>query len=106
MLLLGKDGESEKAGPQKIKAIINEEVIEIPAQADIPILEQLLSSGHSPPFSCLSGSCTSCLAVLRKGRVCQEERGVLEDENLKNHEVLTCQAKPESFLVEVDYDSV
>ena len=106
VLLLGKDGESEKADPQKIKAIINEEVIEVSAQADIPILEQLLSAGHSPPFSCLSGSCMSCLAVLKKGRIYQEERGVLEDENLENHEILTCQAKPESHLVEVDYDSV
>ena len=106
VLLLGKDGESEKADPQKIKAIINEEVIQVSAQADIPILEQLLSAGHSPPFSCLSGSCMSCLAVLKKGRIYQEERGILEDENLENHEILTCQAKPESHLVEVDYDSV
>ncbi|MDE0119388.1 MAG: ferredoxin--NADP reductase [Bdellovibrionales bacterium] len=106
VLLSGKQGESEKADPKVIKACINEEVIEISAQMDIPILEQLLSAGYSPPFSCLSGSCMSCLAVLNKGRIRQEERGILEDENLKNHEILTCQAKPESLLVEVDYDNV
>ncbi len=105
ILLTGKEGENEKALPETIRAFINKEKIEIPAQSDIPILEQLLSAGHSPPFSCLSGSCMSCLAVLKKGRITQEERGILEDENLKNHEILTCQAKPESRLVEVDYDN-
>lgn len=106
VLLKGKEREDEKAQPETIRAFINEEEIEIPAQSDIPILEQLLSSGHSPPFSCLSGSCMSCLAVLKKGCISQEERGVLEDENLRNHEILTCQAKPESRLVEVDYDNL
>ena len=105
ILLKGKEGGNEKALPETIRAFINKEKIEIPAQPDIPILEQLLSTGHSPPFSCLSGSCMSCLAVLKKGRIIQEERGILEDENLKNYEILTCQAKPESRLVEVDYDN-
>ena len=104
--LQGKEGKGEKAPPKIIKAFINEEEIIIQAEADIPILEQLLSEGHSPPFSCLSGSCMSCLAVLKKGRIRQEERGILEDENLKNYEILTCQAKPESYLVEIDYDNL
>ena len=104
--LKGKEGESEKAKPEIIKAFISEEEIEISAQADIPILEQLLSAGYSPPFSCLSGSCMSCLAVLKRGQIIQEERGILEDENLENYEILTCQAKPKSRLVEVDYDNL
>ena len=104
--LIGKEGEGQKAPPKIIKALINKEEITISAQPDIPILEQLLSSGYSPPFSCLSGSCMSCLATLKKGKITQEERGVLEDENLLNYEILTCQAKPESHLVEVDYDNL
>ena len=47
----------------------------------------------------------SCLAVLKKGQIIQEEKGILEEENIKNYEILTCQAKPESRLVEVDYNS-
>ena len=106
VLLTGKEGEGDKASPKIIKAFINEEKITISAQPDIPILEQLLSAGYSPPFSCLSGSCMSCLATLKKGRIIQEEKGILEEENLQNHEILTCQAKPESYLVEVDYDNL
>ena len=95
-----------KQDPSHIEALINDEKIKITAQPDIPILEQLLSAGYSPPFSCLSGNCMSCLAVLKKGRITQEERGILEDENIRNKEILTCQAKPESTDVEVDYDNI
>ncbi len=104
LCLQGKEGEGEKAPPESIKAFIDEEEINIPAEPHIPILEQLLSAGYAPPFSCLSGSCMSCLAVLKKGRIIQEEKGILEEENIVRHEILTCQAQPESRLVEVDYD--
>ena len=100
----GKSGKSQKAQPKIIRAFLNGEKIEISASSDIPVLEQLLSTGYSPPFSCLSGSCMSCLAILKTGLITQNDRGILEDENIKNHEILTCQAKPQSQLVEVDYD--
>ena len=106
LCIKGQEGESKRATPEMIKALINEEKISIHSEINTPILEQLLSAGHSPPFSCLSGSCMSCLAVLKKGQIIQEERGILEDENIKNHEILTCQAKPVSRIVEVDYDNV
>ncbi len=100
------DGNLNKQAPNFIEALINGEKIKIPAEPDIPVLEQLLAAGYSPPFSCLSGNCMSCLAVLKKGRITQEERGILEDENIMNKEILTCQAKPESTSVEVDYDNI
>ena len=105
LVLTGQQGESQKEEPELIRAFINEQSVEVSAQPDIPILEQLLSAGHAPPFSCLSGSCMSCVAVLKKGRIFQEEKGILEEENIKNHEFLSCQAKPISRIVEVDYDS-
>ena len=104
-LVLCASDHQEKQNPEFISALIDGEKIKIPAKEDIPILEQLLSAGHSPPFSCLSGNCMSCLAVLKKGRIFQEERGILEDENVEKKEILTCQAQPESPLVEVDYDN-
>ena len=106
IVIRGKLGEGDKSSDNTcwIKANIGGEVIEIKARSDLPIVEQLLAEGHNPPFSCLSGSCMSCLAVLKKGQIKQEERGILEDSNIQRHEMLTCQAKPESQVVEVDYD--
>ncbi len=103
LTMIGQQGKGEQIEKKTIKAHIDDEMIEIPAQNNIPILEQLLSAGYTPPFSCLSGSCMSCLATLKKGEIFQNERGILEDENIENHEILTCQAIPKSQLVEVDY---
>ena len=101
-------GESvtDRAFPEKIKVLLQEQTIEIKVKEDIPILEQLLAEGLSPPFSCMAGSCMSCMAVLKKGLVRQEDLGILEAENIQKSEILTCQATPESSIVEIDYDNI
>ena len=97
-------GEAGEAEPKNIRALINGALVDIPAQKEQSILEQLLAAGHSPPFSCMAGACMSCLAVLKKGRIRQLDRGILEDSQIKRSEILTCQARSESAVVEVDYD--
>ena len=79
--------------------------MEIPAQKNLPILEQLIDAGFCPPFSCMAGNCMTCIATLKKGRVYQDEAGILDEDNIAEKEILTCQAKPLSAIVEVDYDS-
>ena len=108
VVIHGTEGKSPIGKPLTIKARLDGQNIEVKAggAGDIPILEQLLAAGHAPPFSCLSGSCMSCLAVLKKGCIQQQERGILEDENIGRHEILTCQALPQSAVVEVDYDDL
>ena len=95
---------NEMASPKTIQTQLDGEMIEITAQPDISILEQLIDSGHSPPFSCMEGNCMTCMATLKKGRVYQEDPGILDEENISSKEILTCQAKPLSALVEVDYE--
>ena len=91
-------------GVETIKALLEGESIEIPAEPDVPLLEQLISAGFSPPFSCMEGNCMTCMAVLKKGKVYQDSAGILAPENIADKEILTCQAKPLSSLVEIDYD--
>ncbi|MDE0151133.1 MAG: ferredoxin--NADP reductase [Bdellovibrionales bacterium] len=95
---------SEKGDVETIKALLEGEQIEIPAEPEISILEQLIEAGFSPPFSCMEGNCMTCMAVLKKGQVYQDEAGILAPENISDKEILTCQAKPLSPIVEVDYD--
>ena len=101
--------EGESTSPQNnektLFAVIDGERVKIPLEKDIPLLEQLISAGHSPPFSCMAGSCMTCMAVLKKGQVYQDEPGILAEENISAKEILTCQAKPLSSTIEVDYDS-
>lgn len=95
---------SERGNVETIKALLEGETIEISAEPEIPILEQLIEAGFAPPFSCMEGNCMTCMAVLKKGQVYQNEAGILAPENIADKEILTCQAKPLSPIVEIDYD--
>ena len=97
---------AEEAEPEILEAVLDGETVRIPIDRKTSLLEQLLDGGHSPPFSCTSGSCMTCMARLKKGRVFQPEEGVLDEENIKALEVLTCQAYPLSRTVVLDYDDI
>ena len=104
VVIQAKEG-GEIGEAKNIKALLEGEQIEIPAKNETPILEQLIDGGFCPPFSCMAGSCMTCMAVLKKGRVYQDEAGILDEDNIANKEILTCQAKPLSPVIEIDYDS-
>lgn len=90
--------------PKIVRAIINGETIEVPAVADMPILESLIEAGKNPPYSCMNGACMACMAKITQGRVYQHDPGILTDENIAANEILTCQAKPLTETVVIDYD--
>lgn len=102
--LIGPGPKSEV--PEKIIAELNGEVIEVAAKQGTSILETLLEAGHQPPYSCMDGACMACLGKIQEGRVYQEDPGILTDDNIKNCESLTCQAKPLSRIVKVSYDNL
>jgi len=96
-----KEGE-----PQSLKSLLNGEWIKIPLNREKSLLEQLIDQGHNPPFSCTSGSCMTCMAKLLEGKIFQLDEGILDEENIKNLEVLTCQCYPLSKTVKIDYDNL
>ena len=96
-----KEGE-----PEQLTALLDGEKLKIPLNREKSLLEQLIDQGHNPPFSCTSGSCMTCMAKLKEGKVFQLEEGILDEENIKNLEVLTCQCYPLSKAVSIDYDNL
>ena len=57
------------------------------------------------PFSCRSGVCSTCQAVLRDGEVTMAVNYGLTDEEVARGYVLTCQSTPVSPEIAVDYDA-
>ena len=96
-----KEGE-----PENLKASFDGETVTIPLNRRTSLLEQLLDQGYSPPFSCTAGSCMTCMARLKEGKVFQLDEGILSEENIKALEILTCQAYPLSEKVVLDYDDI
>lgn len=99
-------GNYKEGEPQRLEARIDDQDIQISLNREKSLLEQLLDQGHNVPFSCASGSCMTCMAKLKEGKVFQLEEGILDEENIKALEMLTCQSYPLSEKVVIDYDDL
>ncbi len=77
--------------------------------ASVPVTpgETLLESGRraglTPPFSCEAGNCGTCMALLREGTAQMRLNDALDDDEVAEGYVLTCQATPDGSVI-VDYD--
>ncbi|HOW95024.1 2Fe-2S iron-sulfur cluster-binding protein [Mycolicibacterium fallax] len=75
----------------------------ITAQPGETILESARRAGLTPPFSCEAGNCGTCMAKLSSGTATMRVNDALDDDEVEEGYVLTCQGVPDCS-VEVDYD--
>jgi len=71
---------------------------------DEPILDAALKQGADLPFACKGGVCTTCKARLIEGEVDMEVHWGLEEEEIEQGYILTCQSHPKTEKVVVDFD--
>jgi ferredoxin len=71
---------------------------------DTTILQTARSMGLSPPSSCEAGNCATCMARLTEGSVHMRVNDALEDYEVDEGWVLTCQSVPTSAVVHVVYE--
>lgn len=79
---------------------------DVPMKAEETIVDAGLRAGLDLPFSCKGGMCCTCRAKLTKGGVDMEHNYSLEDWEMKAGFVLTCQARPTTKSVAVDFDQL
>lgn len=68
------------------------------------ILDALLDIKQEPPYSCTSGSCSTCIAKVTKGAVNMDICLALDEDEVEEGYILTCQAYPTSQEIELTYD--
>ncbi|MDP4262746.1 MAG: 1,2-phenylacetyl-CoA epoxidase subunit PaaE [Bacteroidota bacterium] len=68
------------------------------------ILDAALQQGADLPFACKGGVCCTCKARLLEGEVSMDVHWGLEDEEVEQGYILTCQSHPKTEKVVVDYD--
>ncbi|WP_425045073.1 2Fe-2S iron-sulfur cluster-binding protein [Primorskyibacter sp. S87] len=68
------------------------------------VLDAASLAGMKPPFSCQSGVCGACRAKLSSGTVHMRSRMALEDADIANGTILTCQSLPTSEALTLSYE--
>lgn len=68
------------------------------------ILDGALAAGADLPFACKGGVCSTCKCKLIEGSVQMKVNYALEEKELKQNFVLSCQSVPTSKKVIVDFD--
>lgn len=71
---------------------------------DEPILDAALKLGADLPYACKGGVCCTCKAKLLEGEVQMDVHWGLEDEEIQQGYILTCQSHPKTARVVIDFD--
>ena len=71
---------------------------------DLAILDAALQQGADLPYACKGGVCCTCKAKLVEGEVEMDVHWGLEEEEIGQRYILTCQSHPRSGKVVVDFD--
>jgi ring-1,2-phenylacetyl-CoA epoxidase subunit PaaE len=79
---------------------------DVPVAEEESILDAALRAGMDLPFACKGGMCSTCRAKLVEGDARMEVNYSLEPWELEAGFILTCQARPLSDKIVVDYDHI
>lgn len=93
--------------PHAVATIIADGVqTDVAVAADETVLEAAMRAGLDLPYSCRGGMCSTCRARVTAGSVQMDVNYALEPWETAAGYVLTCQARPTTDRLTVDYDHV
>jgi ring-1,2-phenylacetyl-CoA epoxidase subunit PaaE len=89
---------------REMKVVVEGERYALRVPAGATILDAAIAAGLEPPYSCQSGTCSSCRAKRLQGQVAMDRSLGLSEMEREADYVLTCQAYPLTDDVVVDYE--
>jgi ring-1,2-phenylacetyl-CoA epoxidase subunit PaaE len=91
---------------KKITIICDDIEYNLEMNDDKTILDFALENDIDAPYSCQGGICSTCLAKLDKGSVKMDNNQILTDDEIQDGYILSCQSRPTSDEVIINYDEV
>ena len=97
--------ETQEQSESSITIRLDGRSIEFPLNyAGDSVLDAALKKGADLPYACKGGVCCSCRAKLIEGKVEMTVNYALEEDEVAQGFILTCQAHPRSEKVVIDFD--
>ncbi len=93
-------------GNSLISIVLDDEETSFEMRMDELILDAALAKGLDAPYSCQGGVCSSCLARVTEGTAVMEKNTILDEDEIAEGLILTCQAHPTTPTLKIDYDDV
>ena len=89
-----------------ITVVLDDEETAFEMRKDEFVLDAALAKGLDAPYSCQGGICSSCLAKVVEGKAEMETNSILDQDEIDEGLILTCQARPLSDQLKIDFDDV
>lgn len=88
----------------QVTIMLDRKKVSVRRVANETLLESARRAGLSPPFSCEAGNCGTCMGKLTEGRATMRVNDALDEDEVDEGYILTCQAIPETDIISVTYD--
>lgn len=88
----------------RLTVTLEGQTIESEIKSEETILNHLIKLGYDPPYSCTSGTCSTCMAKIKKGSVKMDACFALEDSEVEDGYILTCQSHATSEELDISYE--
>src|ERR1700754_4544231 len=96
--------EGRSATEGTVTILLDRKTASVPRVANETLLESARRAGLSPPFSCEAGNCGTCMGKLVEGRATMRVNDALDEDEVAEGYILTCQGVPDTPSVTVEYD--
>lgn len=98
------EGEGKGIQEASVEIILNgkKHLIEVPEAKTI--LDVMIEDDLNPPYSCTSGACSTCMAKVLEGEVTMEVSHALDEDEISDGYILTCQAHPQTPKTVITFD--
>lgn len=97
---------SPSKGMTQLTVFLDEDTFNLEIPQNKSVLESVLEAGIDAPFSCQGGVCSTCIARIKEGSAVMAKNSILTDGEIAEGLTLTCQARPTSDTLSIDYDDV
>ncbi len=98
------DPASNGSGAGTVTIHLDRKKVSVPLVPGETLLESARRAGLQPPYSCEAGNCGTCMARLTEGHATMRVNDALEDDEVAEGYILTCQGVPDTDSVTVVYE--